>query len=91
MTTTTDDILELVSRIARAPEVMDEGEAAEYLRLSPRTLEKWRARGEGPSFCPLGGKGLRPHVRYMREDLLNWLRSRRKTPGGTANGSDEAR
>jgi hypothetical protein len=29
-------------------------EAADFLRLSPRTLEKYRVRGGGPSFRKLG-------------------------------------
>lgn len=39
-------------------------EAAEYLRLSPRTLDRWRWAGRGPKFKKVGGA-----VRYARSDL----------------------
>jgi hypothetical protein len=47
--------------------------AAEYLSLSPRTLEKMRWAGDGPAFYKLGG------VRYTQADLDAWRESRRRT------------
>jgi hypothetical protein len=35
---------------------LNNDEAADYPRLSPRTLEKWRALGYGPHFRKLGGR-----------------------------------
>lgn len=50
-------------------------EAAEYLRVSPRTLEKWRLhRGYGPHFYRLGDRV----VRYSLADLDAWVFSRRR-------------
>ena len=34
--------------------VMRTPEAAEFLQISPRTLEGWRRRGEGPKYSRLG-------------------------------------
>lgn len=34
--------------------VMRTPEAAEFLQVSPRTLEGWRRRGEGPKYSRLG-------------------------------------
>ena len=48
-------------------------EAAEYLGLSPRTLDRYRVSGEGPVFYRFGGR-----VRYRREDLDGWAASRRR-------------
>ncbi len=48
-------------------------EAAEYLRLSPRTLEDMRVTGNGPRYYKLG-PGKRSKVVYRREDLETWLR-----------------
>lgn len=45
--------------------------AAEWLGLSPRTLEDWRLRGGGPLFCKLGRRA----VRYRIEDLETFVRS----------------
>lgn len=42
-------------------------EAADRLKLSPRTLEKWRVTGKGPKFRKMGGA-----VRYTSEDLRQW-------------------
>lgn len=43
-------------------------EAAEALRLSPRTLERWRWEGVGPPYRKLGGA-----VRYSAADLEKFL------------------
>ncbi len=42
-------------------------EAAAYLRLSPRTLEKQRVIGEGPRFRKFGRR-----VLYAIDDLETW-------------------
>lgn len=47
-------------------------EAAEYLRLSPRTLEDMRVTGNGPRYFKLG-PGRRSKVVYRREDIEGWL------------------
>lgn len=46
-------------------------EAAEYLNLSPRTLEKMRVCGNGPPFYKLGMT-----VAYTERDLEQWAASR---------------
>lgn len=49
--------------------ILDEREAAEFLRLSRRTLQNLRWRGGGPLFfCPS-----RRVVRYRLGALLAWL------------------
>jgi hypothetical protein len=47
-------------------------EAAAFLRLSPRTLEKRRVIGGGPRFHKFGGR-----VMYSHADLETWANSRR--------------
>jgi predicted DNA-binding transcriptional regulator AlpA len=42
-------------------------EAARLLGLSPRTLEKYRCHGSGPTFRKLGGR-----VVYALDDLETW-------------------
>ena len=46
-------------------------EAADYVRLSKPTLERFRISGDGPKFLKLGGS-----VRYRKVDLDAWLESR---------------
>ena len=53
-------------------EYLTVGEAAEYLRISPKTLERWRVDGSGPQFFK-AGPGLRSRVLYRQSDLENWL------------------
>jgi predicted DNA-binding transcriptional regulator AlpA len=43
-------------------------EAAQFLAISPRTLEKYRCHGSGPTFRKLGGR-----VVYAVEDLQAWV------------------
>jgi excisionase family DNA binding protein len=43
-------------------------EAADFLKLSPRTLEKYRVLGRGPAFVTLGRAR-----RYRIEDLERWV------------------
>lgn len=38
---------------------LTEREAAEYLRLSPKTLRRWRKAGAGPRFVRIGGTAIR--------------------------------
>jgi excisionase family DNA binding protein len=47
-------------------------EAASYLRLSPRTLERLRVSGTGPKFVRLG----RRSIRYPQQYLEAYLASR---------------
>lgn len=47
-------------------------EAAEYLRLSPRTLEGMRVDGTGPRYFKVG-PGKRSKVVYRVTDLETWL------------------
>ena len=51
-------------------------EAAHVLRLSPRTLERFRVEGTGPSYLK-AGPGKRARVLYRLEDLQAWLNQSR--------------
>lgn len=51
-------------------------EAAQHLRLSARTLERFRVSGIGPRFLK-AGPGKRARVLYMQADLDRWLVSYR--------------
>lgn len=50
------------------PRLLRTDEAAEWLGLSGRTLEKHRCSGTGPSYRKLGGR-----VVYLVEDLCAWV------------------
>jgi excisionase family DNA binding protein len=46
-------------------------EAATYLRVSPKTLARWRWAGNGPRYV----KPTRRIIRYARADLDAWLQA----------------
>ncbi len=53
------------------PQYLDNREAAAFLRLSPRTLEKQRVTGGGPIYRKLGRR-----VVYAVADLEAWVDER---------------
>ena len=53
-------------------------EAAEYLNMGVATLEKWRSLGKGPPYFVFSARA----VRYNRQELLDWVDSKR-SPGST--------
>jgi predicted DNA-binding transcriptional regulator AlpA len=57
--------------------LLREGEVAQRLAISVKTLRNWRWRGFGPSFCKLGSS-----VRYAATDIEEWVA--RRTAKSTA-------
>ncbi|HQQ00981.1 MAG TPA: helix-turn-helix domain-containing protein [bacterium] len=56
-----------------APTYLTQKETAEELRVSPRTLEKWRRSGRGPRFIRYSQRA----IRYDRDDVRQWAESRK--------------
>ena len=54
----------------RMHHLLTQQEAAAMLRLSERTLERWRVSGGGPAFTKLGRR-----VLYREPDLFYWVAS----------------
>jgi hypothetical protein len=52
-------------------DLLTQHEAALRLRLSERTLERWRVSGDGPSYIKLGRR-----VAYRECDLIEFVASR---------------
>jgi excisionase family DNA binding protein len=50
-------------------------EAANYLRVAPRTMENWRTAGTGPAYSKIGGR-----VVYSRAKLDEYFRAREVNP-----------
>ena len=63
-----------------ARRLLDETGAAEYLKLSPRTLQLWRRRGNGPAFVKLGAA-----VRYDARTLDSFIEA--GTRSNTSEGA----
>jgi DNA-binding transcriptional MerR regulator len=49
---------------------LTETEAAKAIRVSARTLRRWRAEGTGPPVAGYAGR----RALYRRSELLAWLR-----------------
>ena len=64
--------------------LIGEQNAAEFLDLTDRTLQKYRQTGDGPKFCRLSARS----IKYRRYDLRLWsearLRSSTSDPGPAA-------
>ena len=52
--------------------LLTEAEAAEHVRLAPRTLQVMRYRGGGPEYVRLGHRS----VRYSPTALERWVKSK---------------
>lgn len=50
------------------PALLTPKDAAAFLQLSEKTLEKWRSKGTGPKFRRMGHRT----VRYLQDDLVSW-------------------
>jgi Helix-turn-helix domain len=70
---------------ARSP-YLAQAEAGAFLGLSPRTLERFRVEGRGPTFLKLGPTFLKlgRRVLYARADLVRWAEAQRRS--STADG-----
>ena len=74
-----DAVREALAAVAERPELIERrewfapDEAGEYLRLSEKTLENLRLRGDGPAYSRVGHR----IVRDRRADLDAWLESGR--------------
>ena len=60
---------------------LDQDESAEFVTLSPRTMEKKRFDGDGPPYIKIGSR-----VLYEKSDLIAWVRSHRRHSTSEAAG-----
>lgn len=52
--------------------LLTESQAAEYLNITPRTLQAWRYREGGPPFVRVSERC----IRYRSHDLIVWIEGR---------------
>ena len=62
-------------KAADADALLTEAEAADFLKLSIRTLQAWRLRVAGPAFVHVGRA-----IRYRRRDLIGWIEANTVSP-----------
>jgi hypothetical protein len=63
------------SQTVDADALLTEAEAADFLKLSVRTLQAWRLRIAGPAFVHVGRA-----IRYRRRDLIDWIEANTVSP-----------
>jgi len=66
------DAIKSKKATSKAQAYLTADEAANYLRVSAKTLERWRVEGSGPQFFK-AGPGLRSRVLYKQSDLQKWV------------------
>jgi hypothetical protein len=63
--------------------LLDENAAAEFLRMSAKTLRRWRCIGGGPEFIKVGRL-----VRYQRSGLEHFIRARTRISTSDGGGGN---
>jgi len=56
--------------------LLSQKRVATMLSVTPRALEAWRVRGDGPSFIRISSRC----IRYRRQDVEAWLATRFISP-----------
>jgi hypothetical protein len=72
------------AELATTGHLLSVGEAADYLRVSPKTLETWRARGGGPHFIQLRTRAIRYRVDDLNAFIAQGVRLSTSDPGSSA-------
>lgn len=62
-----------MARTRTLEDLFDSQGLAEYLQISPRTIQKMRMDGSGPRFARINDRG---DVRYRLVDVAEWLARR---------------
>jgi len=65
--------------LENSPEVLTIDEAAKFLSISSRTLERYIRESSIP-FARLPKRGARVSVRFLRSQLIKWLQQRTVRP-----------
>ncbi len=70
--------------VVNCDQLLRQEEAAALLNVTPRCLENWRHRGEGPKFVRISARC----IRYRKSDLTQFIEARLKT--STSDRGNEA-
>ena len=67
---------EILGKATFDPDALEtERKASDFLGVTTRALQKWRATGTGPQFVRISGRC----IRYRRRDLIAWVEARLKS------------
>lgn len=70
--------MENIEQIDVLEDLIDEGEAAELIKQTPRTLAVWRCEKKGPRYVKLGRR-----VFYRRSDIRAFVLAQTIAPEAT--------
>src|SRR5512142_694827 len=66
-------------------DVLTKRDVAELLQVSERTVERWMAEGSIP-YVPLPKRGAWSEARFLRAEIVEWMRKRMVKPIRVAHG-----
>jgi excisionase family DNA binding protein len=66
-------------------DILTKRDLAELLQVSERTVERWIAEGTVP-YVPLPKRGAWSEARFLRSEILEWMRKRTIKPVRSLNG-----
>ncbi len=66
-------------------DVLTKRDVAELLQVSERTVERWMAEGSIP-YVPLPKRGAWSEARFLRAEIVEWMRKRMVKPVRVAHG-----
>ncbi len=68
-----------------AGDILTKRDLAELLQVSERTVERWMAEGSVP-YIPLPKRGTWSEARFLRSEILEWMRKRTIKPVRNPHG-----
>ncbi len=71
--------------MATEEEILTKEQLAEFLHVSKRTVERWVEEARVP-FIRLPKRGAKCNVRFLRSNILRWLKRSEQTPLGKLYG-----
>ncbi len=72
--------------VAKQLRLLTEGEVANVLGVRPKTVQAWRAAGEGPPHIKVGRK----LIRYRPGDVAIWMQEHSSQPDSSSPTQDAA-
>jgi len=66
-------------------DILTKRDVAELLQVSERTVERWMAEGSIP-YTPLPKRAARSEARFLRLEIVEWMRRRTVRPIRVAHG-----
>jgi len=60
-------------------DILTKRDVAEFLQVSERTVERWISEGSIP-YVPLPKRGAWSEARFLRSEIVDWMRKRTVKP-----------